>query len=127
MLKRVANSEDGNESANLHPDAPEIPEIFIAENNHDWKDDKWLSGAFRKHNYVVIKLSEHPQPSDIGRQTTFDDLSWKIDENQEGKNDWWYEESQVEAKAGKAQQAKASWPHKKHQACEDNKVKGLAW
>jgi hypothetical protein len=35
-------------------------------------------------------------------------LSWKIDENQEGKNDWWYEESQVEAKAGEAQQAKAS-------------------
>ena len=61
-------------------------------NDNDRKDDKQLSGASRKHNCVIIELSEHPQPSDIGtdvsnttRQTTFDDLSWRIDENQEEK------------------------------------------
>jgi hypothetical protein len=63
-------------------------------NDNDGKDDKQLSGTSHRCNYVIIKLFEHPQPPDIGTdvsnamgQTTFDDLSWRIDKNQEEKND----------------------------------------
>jgi hypothetical protein len=53
-------------------------------------------------------------------------LSWRIDENQEEKNDRlrrWYEESQVEAKAGEAQQAeelvdRAERKREKARACQ---------